>query len=215
MIATIAIPSILAFTYLVNEIQSDGNSQIIVREKNGNDNQIYEQTDSQTSEIEKDENFGVPVVTVQESTTNSGVNITVKEVMTKTFDPLTMARWDITTAMRAEQILKEETDAKFNKIKEQFTSGGLSIIYSECKDLQRWYQYYYFGGGRNLDGLWSYNQKTTDFLKQRMTDLGCSYYELPEGNKERLNAEQNEIQHAIQEIKDKQAYYDKLYGKVL
>lgn len=219
LVAIIAIPSALAYTYFGSELPSvnlewtmpKATEQPLVEQ--GNDNQIQEQPDSQTNPIEIDENFGLPAVTVDEFTTDSGVNVTVKQVMTQPFDPLNIEYWNLTIAMRAENILTEETDAKVTKIKDAFMNGGLNMIYSSCEDLQWWYNYYYFGGGRNLDGLWSYNQKISDFLKQRMNDLGCSYYELPEGNKEKLDAEQKEIQRVIQEIKDEQAYYDELYGK--
>lgn len=217
LIAIIAIPSALAYTYFGSGLPSVNLEWTLPTEQplveQSNDNQIQEQSDNQTNPIQIDENFGVPARTVDEFTTDTGINVTVKEVMTQPFDPLNIENWDQTTAMRAEQILKEETDTKITKVKEQFTTGGLSQIYSSCEDLQWWYNYYYFGGGRNLDGLWSYNQKISDFLKQRMGDLGCSYYELPEGNKEKLDAQEKEIQRVLQEIKDEQAYYDELYGK--
>ncbi len=216
LLAIIAVPSALAYTYFGDGLPSvniEWTNPQPTKPQVVEDIQIQEQPDSQTNEIHIDEDFALPAIMVEEFTTESGVNVTVKEVMTQPFDPLTIDTWDMTIAMRAENILKEETESKVAKVTEQFTSGGLSSAFSSCVDLQWWYNYYYFGGGRNLDGLWSYNQKISDFIKLRMNDLGCSYYELPEGNKEKLDAEQQEINRALQEIKDEQSYYDKLYGK--
>lgn len=210
LITIITIPSILAYTYFVNptaDIIQTNTTQEEIPQVQESDNQIVQ------NPIEIDEGTGLPARTVDNFTNKNGIEFTVKEVMTEPFDPLKMNSWTIDTAMRAEQILKEETDAKVNKVEEQFTTGGLSSVLSNCNDIEWWYEYYYFGGGRNLDGLWSYNQKISDFFKQKMDQLGCEYFKLPEGNKEILQAQGEQIQKAIQDINDEQQYYDELYGK--
>lgn len=144
--------------------------------------------------------------------TDSGIEISTTKGMT---EPTSFMDKTFNTKVDVYRFnhVTPDSPEKTEKVIHEFLNSPISVeAWSSCTEIETWYEYFYFDGGKNKDGLWSYNQDISDFFKAELISRNCTFFELAEGNKEKLDQQQVEIEHILTWLEQEQARYDELHG---